>query len=74
MPYEQHIAKQMANKPLLFSRCLLRTQKLSESRCEGEIIEPTDEGTLKFVEHVQHVFSSTGSVKRQLVQVSKYML
>lgn len=45
MPYEQHIAKQMANKPLLFSRCLLRTQKLSESRSEGEIIEPSDEGT-----------------------------
>lgn len=45
LPYEQHIAKQMANKPLLFSRCLLRTQKMSESRCEGEIIEPTDEGT-----------------------------
>ena len=34
----------MANKPLLFSRCLLRTQKLSESRSEGEIIEPSGEG------------------------------
>lgn len=44
LPYEEHIAKQMANKPLLFSRCLLRTQKLSESRCEGEIVEPTNEG------------------------------
>ncbi|XP_022807104.1 neuroblastoma-amplified sequence-like isoform X1 [Stylophora pistillata] len=52
LPYEEHIAKQMANKPLLFSRCLLRTQKLSESRCEGEIVEPTDEVLIQLAESI----------------------
>lgn len=53
MPYEHHIAKQMANKPLLFSRCLLRTQKLSESRSEGEIVESSGEGKEMLRTYVQ---------------------
>ena len=53
LPYEHHIARQMANKPLLFSRCLLRTQKLSESRSEGEIIESSGEGTEMLRTYVQ---------------------
>ncbi|CAH3196515.1 unnamed protein product, partial [Porites evermanni] len=50
LPYEQHIAREMANKPLLFSRCLLRTQKLSESRSEGAITEPTSEVIIQLAE------------------------
>ncbi|KAM7430043.1 hypothetical protein ABFA07_019200 [Porites harrisoni] len=52
LPYEQHIAREMANKPLLFSRCLLRTQKLSESRSEGAITEPTNEVIIQLAESI----------------------
>lgn len=60
LPYEDHLSKQVADKPLLFSRCLLRTQKLSESRSEGTITEPTSEVMIQLSESILTDDSSMG--------------
>lgn len=51
-PYEKIRLKHRADKSLLFTHCLLRTQKLSESRSEGTITEPTSEVMIQLAESV----------------------